>query len=1808
MEENNHGLTTPYVIADVVPEVRSQIYDYLGQLAIDNVKNMVEQAFKHSYRMTAAEHAALQHCFPSTYVLSSGGRLKDSSHPVLAALNDYANDYCRRNIDKDRSLGLRTMTIGDSADRKLRAHHNCLLLNNSRDLARVAASFPADDSLQKYARGLTDHTASCIHGCQNCTFAAHTAYAVHSMYDVTMEDVARTFAKHGLERLTAFLYIPPELLHPDLAGSCPFFRTHKSADSKTLFFTMGDYSRPYGHDVKTWRAWVTTSVIRTVDFDISIEHLRTFGPMHQIVMHRVRKATLVGVSVIPLRTMFDNTYLVPDILEAVHRKFYPPQEDLRHFRVTGNVAIALTSYCQRTNDEAYKFHELATYASGLRRNIVIGGKRYQDAWDSTTEEYYRVVFSFFILGAIQRTSRTQGISAAFKFLQQQQDFGFIDATMRKLRYRFERVFDAFRHDGLHKVGKHDHIDEPGKILWDYRLIPIEDLVVRHIEHVHIHDSAIATACNRLGGNFNDDDSDAVSLASIESVPAFAPRIESRRSSFAGPEPFPSDNVDATSISPSEHIDDTSSAAFFNARPRSHSCETCHSIDIPDDGFDAFDEETFEAALANQLSLNAARTSDPAKHIPERDVDSLQFSMSSAHTGATSTPTHAETPAPCTIPKFTANNAIPKSAITQLLDINTDPVDIEINNPTTREFPRRFLGGHCAMRAFHDIVCPRVDVQQFIHAAYDALMDAYVVGVTGAHQGDDYVDQIASYIFTGRFDNNVSSDILPLLARRYAVNIDIISNGKHYISLRHRDSTDVDGIIYHTTFGGGHYSSTPRGGSASAKYAALSATVISASGKAKPRVLDISCAPGQWSNILHSLGCEVTAGYYTPGLKIGELADTIRVLEYDLFQQLFDQLESETFDIIINDCARPVDSESILAQANALFINLLAPGGTLLSKSFANPTELWHLADLFYSAECALDSAEHERYFMLTGYKQLATSAEPHSVTLRREYLRPWTNHPLPFPRDLAAYTHEFFHGEFAKYKPYFNLSHPKTFSVSALTGVASAAKTSVAIKHLPGATFIAPSRELSMRHQSKGVKSFTPHAFFADKSEPADIVVDEISQFPVHYLAMVALHRPRARIHILGDIYQTPYVNFQSKRKYATVRDYGVRNNLTEAHAIPQDICTMIRMKHNIDITTTSDVKTGFCKFVGDIAAFAKSKIPVIAFNDATVGDLRNKGLNAHTITTYTGSRSHTVIFYIDSASVASKLVNRTEWMYTAMSRATNQLVVAGDTNYLEKFYCIQGANVRTYDEINQIFLASEPRPQPELEIPITIPDEKATCSASLLTAETILSQHIIATNDPNNEFVLTANPVLPAVESGRLRTNLDVAANPETTTRCYKLSHAKVVKNQVSNSTEQTLATLIKRYSKNYRHKPKPGRDANLQYTQITRGLSKAVYGNDHSFDRLKLALRMDHDEIALHTRDYLDKLQEKMNANPSAARDLQEEFDELNESLQFFNKRQCKFDPKTGFDTSDKVGQGIAATSKRLNVLFGCYARALLDRLRQILKDQGRHIILATHDSEAGLNDLYTTFAQQYRPKNWACNDFSEWDSCFRATLSRLTRDLIVALGCPPGLAEWFLQFRMSWIMTYRSSKGTTKLAGREKQFSGNPFTIAENTIANLALCFTLFEYTNFKFGLFKGDDSAVACDRCDFTKHGADLVKQMGYGLKLHHGPVGEFAGWFLTDSGFFPDVLRYAAKFIDKNYRDQKHFDEAKMSVRERLSAVKNESQVNIGIAMCHRYYNEVFETHISTGDIYNVYAFLLGSRNIHFEQLRVVNMPNLNVKH
>jgi len=93
------------------------------------------------------------------------------------------------------------------------------------------------------------------------------------------------------------------------------------------------------------------------------------------------------------------------------------------------------------------------------------------------------------------------------------------------------------------------------------------------------------------------------------------------------------------------------------------------------------------------------------------------------------------------------------------------------------------------------------------------------------------------------------------------------------------------------------------------------------------------------------------------------------------------------------------------------------------------------------------------------------------------------------------------------------------------------------------------------------------------------------------------------------------------------------------------------------------------------------------------------------------------------------------------------------------------------------------------------------------------------------------------------------------------------------------------------------------------------------------------------------------------------------------------------------------------------------------------------------------------------------------------------------------------------------------------------------------------------------------------------------------------------GLFPDVVRRTCKFLGATYRNQEHFEESKMNVKNACSVVKTQEQVNQGCL-----YNSVHygAERLTMGHAQILFAFLRNSIKIGWESLVAVSKPVLFV--
>jgi len=1148
----------------------------------------------------------------------------------------------------------------------------------------------------------------------------------------------------------------------------------------------------------------------------------------------------------------------------------------------------------------------------------------------------------------------------------------------------------------------------------------------------------------------------------------------------------------------------------------------------------------------------------------------------------------------------------------------------------KSFPNKFIAGHCAIRSFFNILTQFVKCSErdFLLFSFYHLLAEEV----------DEPQKIYDYIVNGKYDTEASACIIEILCMQLDLNIVIVNettvNGD---TMYARDFNKMRGPAYTIHYNLKHYEYRGRQGTGGFKD--KFPYLLEQLNRKYRTILETSAAPGHLIKLLRKRfpKAYLTAMMYNgPGSLKFDPKDFVntQIIVYSLpLGNSLNTIRVPQNDLVVIDVGREFNTEELTEQHLSFALRVLEKGGDIMVKTFGDPHYLYETATKFSSIKLLSkpdgQSAEStERYFLLSGYLK----GQLNFYNVYDQFHIDETIHTFRVSREDADRFHKhFFRDTFEDFAKKLNEKIP-TFkegirgTFSAITGYASASKTTNAIKKYPSAKFISPTSYLRDKIAERKVHAMTPHVAFVNIKDGDHIVVDELSQFCVEYIALLTVMYPSSKITVLGDVYQTQA--HTGKEKFTSFLEVGVRNNMIDVYAIPQDITNMLNRKYNWRMRTHSPVLESIYRVSKDLFEnVLKSGALCLFPNTTNATNAAAKGYNAHTVTSFTGSRENHVVFIVDDVALNGGVMSHSSVIYTAVTRAKQRLfIVEGDDEELRKYFCYDGTLIDNFAQFSEIFFCEESYINDPIKhgFKLTIPPSDKLHALPQHGVE--LAKSVITDMGPKNanepEEMLFAQIPLRIGPKGKKRVATTITTEEQLKKdmstedeKFFKVSELNVTINQSSKNAFETLRTMNERYAyapKNVKVGSSTLRytssrvDADYAYSGLVKGLLTACYGERASlFSKSKFyrEMRVDNKQLLKNAFAYAESLDTKLGTQLYTTEEINEIFDEFDHSinnrdamLSFFNKRQSKHKMNDGFDTASKVGQGVASFEKKVNIIYGAYARSLLDNLKTILAK--RNIFLVTHGSDVEatevMGSMIASACSEGRYFKWHCNDYSEWDASFRTAFARLTSFVLDACGMPREAITWFESHRKNWKMVYTNAYGQTFVRGHEKQFSGNPFTIAENTYGNLALTNALFEFRDHSFSFFKGDDSAVNSRLCIPRDSYTKILAYTGHGLKRMTSIIGEFAGYILHNDGTFPDVYRYASKFMSKPYRDRAHFEEATEALKDRVATVRTSLQALSGYEAAAEFYTHHSGRFTSPAEVEILHSFLSTSSNWTFD--------------
>jgi hypothetical protein len=1846
----------PITINNLHESAKETVKDLFKTEVLAATQNDLKHAFRTMFEINDEQLQDLQSYFPTRYVLKNVSKTpKPTPHPILASLNQFSDEDAARTITHLHSNGYKTISIGDSIKPKVYAQHNCVLLNNSRDQYRAkntAFTSPSANMIN-YAR-YNDARSFCSIGAHKCQHSADVAFFMHSMYDISPTEVAQIFDKHSLTKAISYIHIPRSFYHPTLAklDERIYGTLH---DGNKILFNMRDLSFAYAHDFDNWKTWAnTTQISYTNNTCITIEIFNRHGPLNimNLVVTTFKPPT---PRIIPLDIYCEDHCLVPDITVALRRSLCKHQNDIPHILVPNHVVNHIMSYVSRVADESYKFTEVAALASGLLRSVKIGSIIYTRKWDVNADEYHRVLLSLFILGAINRRDRTTTISECFNHMKKWRNDIFV--LFRQIGCN---IIDALQHPFLTPTtGETPAENINSWYLWHYHIRYFKPTTTS-LEH------KISSPYNQITQGVEDEvyldgtvdepedfadypDDDSNSTTSSMDINTIEDSLNTQDESITQPILNKSTAYDVTA--PVYQINDVTYTSTDDDIPTTAkldltNCHMAYERDYiittdptnPDNvlhihrinnAIVSNDNANMLIAIAKMKpaiytynTINIIKNIQHMLNIPE--VEEITFN-------------NIEEKYPNMIACIPA---IEPQQLTEELIACTHPLDVPLNEyfklntpdsnilnineptPTKKSNPERkrvtfkdfkdhlrvgsLRSGLCMMQSFAEAADIHSDPSGYIRTMYDYI-DTYTFNHHNIRYGPS---SKVDYFYNGNQDSPVAIHILPALCEYY--NVRLLVDGVTPVLIGPELGRPATIFCTKVSSNRYHYTSYPSGGAAD-KFPQLLDRFL-ADGQS---FFEVSCAPGMCLSYITTApkyaNVKATGGHYSIGLSMMNPPPKARIIPYQSYAQLPD-LIPETFDVVFCDAANRVNSEAITNAIVPHLPQFVSVNGILVVKTFTNPHCVWKIAVNFETIETYETNVGQECYYILRNYTPAIEYPENEYLKAYARFHSPITQHRMMLKMDdVKAFAKEFFSEiKVGSDKPRLTGKN-RTYNIRACTGVAGSAKTTQLANLLKDekVCFISPSNQLSIHHTTNfATPSFTPHIALNNLHNYTHVIIDEISMFDVRYVAMIAATFHNIEIYVAGDKHQIP--PFADGYAPQTVFDFGVSNNLIYTYAVPNDICKSIREVMKIPIYPKLDRPDGLCTYLGRIEQLID--FPFICLNSDSCEDLKKKGFKVHTISTYQGSREPVVVFYVDAKAVQSKIINQPEYIYTALTRGTSKIVVYGETQYISKYLRINGLVARTYEEISDIrpitdTVLNEPDDEDNSfqYNPTTVFDEKvAKEQAHPQPTIDILKENITPINPPDNPY--NHDPNIPAVVTGSLTVKPFNLQPPQKEFRGFVFDKStKFVKSQVSDDPTVTIDTMVKRYTKRTQ-KIKPTACRNIT-DAMEAGLAKACTGSNHNLHIFRLMLKCTPDELRNEYVKYIERLNKKMigGATSTILNQINSPFDEYNEVMEFINKRQAKYDPEPGFDSKTKAGQGIASMSKRVNLLFAAYACLLLDKCRTIAARFKQRILFATHGSDDEISLQFAALESGTLDCKYVCNDISEWDASFCKPMSDLTARLCGYLGCPKPLIDWFVAYRADWFMVNRNKLHNIALYGKSKQFSGSPFTIAENTLCNAAIMFATFDFKDLQYSAYKGDDMLSKCRDATITTFGEKLFKTTKHKLKVFHTMHGEFAGFIVSRDGCFPDLLRKAAKFFGKVYRNNEHFQEAQKSAFACTSSVHTERHLVEGLAKSAFHYAEILkDANITVGQLRVIFHTLKQCHQFRFAELQPTTLRPLQI--
>ena len=500
------------------------------------------------------------------------------------------------------------------------------------------------------------------------------------------------------------------------------------------------------------------------------------------------------------------------------------------------------------------------------------------------------------------------------------------------------------------------------------------------------------------------------------------------------------------------------------------------------------------------------------------------------------------------------------------------------------------------------------------------------------------------------------------------------------------------------------------------------------------------------------------------------------------------------------------------------------------------------------------------------------------------------------------------------------------------------------------------------------------------------VLIDECQDHCAAYYGLInALHN--GPIYVDGDPNQIGYIDrnniFPDVQPIPWPEDY----NLKVTYRCPVDIAMISRSLFNVNMYSKGK-KNRSIFYDNKPEKYAKHPNK-ITFTQAT----KNKYGCSATVGEIKGATIQHAVLIVDSAD-DQMLAGQNKQLYTALTRHTDTLVIV-ETNGDRLYNTLWAA---LHEKLEETPIVSTVVQKEETGIKtIALPDQILTEKVPAEIVKESLDTVLPKKNDYDGDLIDTNN--IEPIQQGILKLNPDLVL-PVDTVRDGKGFTEKFrgyTKYYNVANTLMSVQTLSKRYAKKT---AKNVKGLQQRIDKLLEGVRKFTQFSDVE-EMLKACKFESPEQCATQTADYLDKLQIKLrglenqrkinkdNGFTKVVVDgdethipcakmkeiLQITQHDLTTTIQFLMKNQSKYIGKAEWDAEMKVGQGIAAVSKTMNIVTAACARQFFKVIRNNLKP---NVLITSGENIIHFKQKFVECVQGAVDLIYVDKDASEFDSC--------------------------------------------------------------------------------------------------------------------------------------------------------------------------------------------------------------------------------------